>query len=165
VDLVVVPLLLVSERRWLKRSQNTLAVDEASIPTEVMRSDDDEVVAPLRLPAYLAEQNAIRRPAVDIDREGVPVQEAMREAVPTQEVSLGLVRRISSVFPVLSRRVLDVRTWDTTTGTIILGADRHPNYRFRVEFPVEDDEGDAILSEHIGSVSGGEENEGGSIQD
>ena len=48
---------------------------------------------------------------------------------------------------------------------IILGADRHPNYRFRVEFPVEDDEGDAILSEHIGSVSEGVENEGGSIQD
>ena len=107
-------LLLVSERRWLKRSQNTLAVDEASIPTEAIRSDDDEVVAPLRLPAYLAEQNAIRRPAVDIDREGVPVQEAMREAVPTQEVNLGLVRRVSSVFPVLSRRVLDVRTWDTS---------------------------------------------------
>ena len=140
-------------------------MDEASTHTEVMRSDDDEVVAPLRLPAYLAEQNAIRRPAVDIDREGVPVQEAMREAVPIQEVNLGLVRRISSVFPVLSRRVLDVRTWDTTTGTIVLGADRHPNYRFRVEFPVEDDEGDVILSEHIGSVSGGEENEGGSNQD
>jgi hypothetical protein len=47
----------------------------------------------------------------------------------------------------------------TTTGTIILGADHHPNYRFRIEFPVEDDEGDTILSEYIGSVSGGEENE------
>jgi hypothetical protein len=160
-----VPLLLVSERRWLKRLQNTLAMDEAFIPTEVMRSDVDEVVAPLRLPAYLAEQNAIRHPAVDIDREGVPVQEATREAVLTQEVNLGLVQRISSVFPVLSRRVLNVRTWDTTTGTVILGADRHPNYRFRVEFPVKDDEGDAILLEHIGSVSGGEENEGGSNQD
>ena len=143
-------------------------MDEVSTRTEVMCSDNNKIVPPLHLPSCLVELNAIRRPAVDIDREGVPVQEAVREAVPTQEVSLGLIRRISLVFPALSRRVLGVRTWNTTTGTIILGAGHHPNYRFRLEFPVEDDEGDAILAEHIDLTSDwveGEENEGGSNQD
>jgi hypothetical protein len=79
--------LLVFERRWLRRLQSTLAVDEASTHMEVLHSDDDKIVELLRLLLSLVELNAICRPAVDINWEGVPVQ----EAVPTQEVSLGLI--------------------------------------------------------------------------
>ena len=39
---------------------------ESRSPTEGLRSDDDEVVQPLRLPSCLLETNAIRRPESSI---------------------------------------------------------------------------------------------------
>ena len=61
------PLILSFVDGWLRRFQRA----ESRSPTEELRSDDDEVVQPLRLPSCLLETNAIRRP------EPLSIAEAM----------------------------------------------------------------------------------------
>jgi hypothetical protein len=123
---------------WLRRLQNTLAPEVPSIHMEGLCSDNNEVVEPLRLPLCLVETNAIRRP--------VPCT-VLQEATPVQEIPLSLLQHTSTVFPVLARHVLDADTWGSITGTVMLAVGHPPS--FRVESPMDKEEGDGILSQFI----------------
>ena len=65
---------------WLKSLQRA----KSRSPTEELRSDDDEIVQPLRLPSCLLKTNAIRRP------EPLSIAEAMeRLPIPAVRVRGG----------------------------------------------------------------------------
>ena len=77
-------LILSSVGVWLKSLQRA----ESRSHTEELRSDDDEVVQPLRLPTCLLETNAIRRPeppsiAEVLERLPVPAVRVQGESSPT----------------------------------------------------------------------------------
>jgi hypothetical protein len=141
---MVICLLLVFRPRWLRRLQSTLAeapVLVSSTHMEGLHSDGNEVVKLLCLPSCLWETNTIRRPVSCT----VP-----QEATPVQEILLGFIQRISTVFPVLACRVLDANMWGSTTGTVMLAASRHLS--FKMEFPIDEGEGVVILSQFINSL-------------
>ena len=77
-------LILSSVGVWLRSLQRA----ESRSPTEELRSDDDEVVQPQRLPSCLLETNAIRRPrspsiAEAMERLPIPAVRVRGESSPT----------------------------------------------------------------------------------
>ena len=134
-------LILLFVDGWLRRFQRA----ESRSPTEELRSNDDEVVQPLRLPSCLLETNAIRRP------EPLSIAEAM-ERLPIPAVC---VRGGSS--PSLAEivcRVLANNSHGIIGGHLSVDSSQQ-GYRIRIEARVSLEVGDEILGslqESIDSV-------------
>ena len=116
---------------WLKSFQRA----KSRSPTEELRSDDDEVVQPLRLPSCLLETNAIRCP------EPRSIAEAM-ENLPIPAV---LVRGESS--PNLAEIVCRVLANDShgIIGGHLSVDSSQLGYRIGIEARVSSEVGDEIL--------------------
>ena len=124
-------LILSSVGVWLKSSQRA----ESRSPTEELRSDDDEVVQPQRLPSCLLETNAIRHP------EPPSIAEAM-ERLPIPAVR---VREGSS--PSLAEIVCRVLANDShgIIGGHLSVDSSQLGYRIGIEARVSSEVGDEIL--------------------
>ena len=125
------PLILSFVGGWLKSLQRA----ESRSPTEELRSDDDEVVQPQRLPSCLLEMNVIRRP------EPLSIAEAM-ERLPMPAVR---VREGSS--PNLAEIVCRVLANDShgIIGGHLSVDSSQLGYRIGIEVRVSSEVGDEIL--------------------
>ena len=130
-DRELFPLTLSFVDVWLRSPQRT----ESRSPTEELRSDDDEVVQPLRLPTCLLETNAIRHP------EPLSIAEAM-ERLPIPAVR---VREGSS--PTLAEIVCRVLANDShgIIGGHLSVDSSQLGYRIGIEVRVTSEIGDEIL--------------------
>ena len=134
-------LILSSIGVWLKGLQRA----ESRSPTEELRSDDDEVVQPQRLPSCLLETNAIRRP------EPLSIAEAMeRLPIPAVRVREGSSPNLAEIVC----RVLANDSHGIIGGHMSVDSSQL-GYRIGIEVRVTSEVGDEILGslqESIDSV-------------
>ena len=116
---------------WLRNSQRA----ESRSLTEGLRSDDDEIVQPLRLPSCLLETNAIRRP------EPLSIAEAMeRLPIPAVRVREGSSPNLAEIIC----RVLANDSHGIIGGHLTVDSSQS-GYRIGIEVRVSSEVGDEIL--------------------
>ena len=125
------PLILLFADVWLRSLQRA----ESRSPTEGLRSDDNEVVQPQRLPSCLLETNAIRRP------EPLPIAEAMeRLPIPAVRVRGGSSPNLTEIVC----RVLANDSRGIIGGHLSVDSSQL-GYRIGIEVRVSSEVGDEIL--------------------
>ena len=124
-------LTLLSANVWLRHLQRA----ESRSHTEELRSNDDEVVQPLRLPSCLLETNVIRRP------EPLSIVEAM------ERLPLPAVRVWEGSSPSLAEIVCRVLANDSRgiIGSHLSVDSSQQGYRIGIEVRVSSEVGDEIL--------------------
>ena len=124
-------LILWSVVAWLKSLQRA----ESRSPTEGLRSDDDEIVQPLRLPSCLLETNAIRHP------EPLSIVKAMeRLPIPAVRVREGSSPSLAEIVC----RVLANDSRGIISGHLSVDSSQL-GYRIGIEVRVSSEVGDEIL--------------------
>ena len=124
-------LILLFVDAWLKSLQRA----ESRSPTEGLRSDDDKIVQPLRLPSCLLETNAIRHP------DPLGIVEAM------ERLPIPAVRILGGSSPNLAEIVCRVLANDShgIIGGHLSVDSSQLGYRISIEARVSLEVGDEIL--------------------